>query len=253
MLTLALALTLAAEPEGACPWKDPKNPGKTEIYMDHSVVFTTASDAKWFQCAKKAGGTLELVWSVGTGGELAPQPAVPLKSYSTREQTKDLCATPGLKQVQAQITGTGEMAKLNWSSGIVELYCPKCQWSGDDNSMAMFTSPRLDNKTPKGTWTMEAKFDAKWWACAKPGNELELQFFTGETMDEVKAATKPSHIVKGLGGPKVDKTFPVAAICKDRPKFIGHHFSGAGEFRVLEGRTRQNRAVVDTYGKSICP
>lgn len=199
-----------------------------------TVEVKFGSDANWFRCAKKAGATLELIWSVGEGGELVPQPGVKQTSYGGRETVRDLCKTPGLKQVQAQLKGTGEMEKLDWSSGIIEVYCEKCQWSGDDNSHALHTKAL----TPPGTYTIDARFDPKWYACAKPGAALELRLFAGATREEVNKATEPTHIVKGLEGPKVKKTFSKTAICKGNPKFVGSEFGGTGEFRVLPPKGR---------------
>ncbi|MBS1151251.1 MAG: hypothetical protein H6Q89_2949 [Myxococcaceae bacterium] len=233
MLNLALLLVLAADADAGCAWKDSKQPPKLEETGSGAEV-TFSADPSWFRCAKRAGGKLELIWSVGEGGELAPRPPAPQTSYSARETVRELCSTPGLKQVQAQLKGSGEMEKLDWSSSIVEVYCQKCQWAGDDNILALHTR----NLTPPGTWTLEATYDPKWWACAKPGAELEMRVFTGATRDEVSKAREPTHVVKGLGGPRIKKTFPKAAVCKGNPKYVAFEMGGSGEFRVLPAKGR---------------
>ncbi len=234
MLNLALLLVLSADPTDAgCPWKDPKEPPKFEEYMGGAELKFT-SDATWFRCAKKSGGKLEAIWSVGEGGQLTPQPGVPQTSYSGRETVRELCKTPGLKQVQVALKGSGEMEKLDWSSSILEIYCEKCQWSGDDNMLALHTKAL----TPPGTYTIDATFDPKWYACAKQGSALELRLFTGATREEVNKAKEPTHVVKGLDGPKVKKAFPKGPICKGNPKYVGVEFGGTGEFRVLPPKGR---------------
>jgi hypothetical protein len=235
MLNLALLLILTADADAGCAWKDAKEPPKLveDILSDAEVTFSF--DPTWFRCAKKAGGKLELIWSVGQGGELTPQPGKPQTSYSARETVRDVCATPGLKQIQASLKGTGEMERLDWSSNTVEVFCPKCQWLGADNHLALHTGGGL---TTPGNFTIDATFDPKWYACAKPGTELELRFFTGATREEVAKAKEPTHVVKGLSGPKVKKAFPKGPICKSKPKFIGYEFGGAGEFHVLPAKGR---------------
>lgn len=136
--------------------------------------------------------------------------------------------------MQAQFKGSAEMERLDWSSSVVEFYRQKCQWAGDDNMFALHTR----NLTPPGTWTIEATYDAKWWACARPGAELELRVFTGATREEVKNAKEPTHVVKALGGPRIKKTFSKSAVCKGNPKFVGVEMSGSGEFRVLPAKGR---------------
>ncbi|MBX7100442.1 MAG: hypothetical protein K1X89_22175 [Myxococcaceae bacterium] len=234
MLMLALALTLAAEPE-ACTFKAPKEPPSIEATVFGGVEFRVSADPAWFRCAKKSGGKLELDWSLGQGGEFAPQPPVALTSYGSRESLSQLCATPGLKQVQATLKGTGEMSKLDWSSAIIEVFCPKCPWSGADNVLALHTGTRV---TPPGTFTIEATFDPGWYACAKPTGALELRFFTGATREEIVKATAPSFVVKGFEGPKVKKTFPNGPICKGKPAWLGYEFAGAGEFGVIPSKGR---------------
>ncbi|MBK7865497.1 MAG: hypothetical protein IPJ65_44240 [Archangiaceae bacterium] len=236
MLTLALTLVVSAAP-AACTYKEPKEPQKIEDNILGGVEFTLRADPEWFRCAKKSGGKLELTWSVGAGGNFETQPPKAITSYGTRESLQDdvICKTPGAKQVQARLEGTGEMEKLAWSSTIVEKFCAKCQWSGDDNMLALHTGGNL---SPKGSYTIDATFDPKWYECAKQGAELELRFFTGETAAEVKQATTPTHVVKGLTGPKVKKSFSKAEICKSKPKYLGYEFGGTGELAVLPGKGR---------------
>lgn len=241
MLNLAIALLLTADADGGCAWKDGKA-GPAIADNGGSVEVTYSYDPNWFRCAKKAGGKLELTWSVGEAGQLAPKPGVPLTTYSTRESVRDLCSTPGLKQVQAQLKGTGEMERLDWSSGIVEVYCEKCQWAGDDNMLVLHTKAL----TPAGTYTVEATYDPKWYACAKPGSKMELRLFTGNTREEVSKAKEPTHVVKDVDGVKIKKTFPKGPICKGNPKYVGYEFGGTGEFRVLPAK---GRAITDAQ----CP
>src|SRR6185436_3877197 len=151
MLALTLALTLLADD---CAWKDPKEPPKLEATVFGTAEFTMSQDPNGFRCAKKAGGKLQLIWSIGEGGNLLPQEPKPLTSYSERTTAKDLCAKPGLKQVQATLKGEGAMSKLDWSSPVIELYCPACQWAGDDNMLVLHTRAL----TPAGSWTLEATF-----------------------------------------------------------------------------------------------
>lgn len=234
MLTLALAAVLAADAAPAeCAWKEGKQAPTLTEDMGR-VEVTYSYDATWFRCAKKSDGKLELIWSVGEGGNFVPQPGKPLTTYSGRESVRDLCATPGLKQVQAQFKGTGAMEKLEWSSGIVEVYCQKCQWAGDDNMLVLHTKAL----TPPGQWTIQATFDPKWYACAKDKAQIELRLFAGQTREEVKNAKEPTHVVKGVDGPKIKKAFPKGPICKGNPKFVGYEFGGTGEFRVLPAKGR---------------
>jgi hypothetical protein len=236
-LALCVALLVGADAPAPCVFKEPKEPQKIEANILGGVEFTVRADPDWFRCARKSGGKLELVWSLGTGGKLDAQPAKAITSYSTRESLADavICATVGPRQVQAQLKGTGEMEKLDWSSTIVETFCPRCPWSGDDNMLALHTGGSL---TPKGSYTIDATFDPTWYDCAKKGSVLELRFFTADTAADVKKATTPSHVVKGLDGPKVKKSFSSADICKGKPKYLGYEFGGTGEFAVLPGKGR---------------
>ena len=191
-------------------------------------------DPNWFRCAQKAGGRLELIWSVGQGGPLAARAPIEVTTPSARVPVKELCATPGRKQVQVDLKGSGPMERLDWGSSIVEAYCATCQWPGGD-TMAL----RTKAPTPPGTWTLVATFDPKWYACAKPGSTLELRIFTGASREDAKNATEPVLVVKELEGPKVKRTFPSAPVCYRKPKFVGVDFAGTGELRVLALKGRQ--------------
>jgi hypothetical protein len=232
MLDLALMMMLAADAD--CPWKEGKEPPQLEA-DGTEVKFKISSDPTWFRCAKKAGGKLNLTFSVGEAGKLLPQDPKPLTSYSEVASVgSKLCEKPGLKQVQATIKGEGPMSKLDWSSNVVEVYCPACQWAGDDNMLVLHTKAL----TPPGTWTLEATFDPTWYACAKKtGGALELRLFTGETAADVKKMTAPTHVVK-VDGPKVKKTFPLTDPCKGKPKYVGYEMGGSGEFGVLPAKGR---------------
>jgi hypothetical protein len=236
MLDLTLLMMLGADP-ASCEWKDWKEPPSLEASVLGGVDFKMKADANWFRCAKKAGGKLSLVFSVGAGGNLAPQDPKALTSYSEAASvTGDkLCATPGPKQVQATLKGEGPMQKLDWSSNVVEVYCPACPWAGDDNTLVLHTKAL----TPPGTWTLEATFDPAWYACAKKtGGALELRLFTGDSAADVNKLTQPTHVVKGLEGPRVKKTFPLTDPCKGKAKYVGYEMGGSGEFGVLPAKGR---------------
>jgi hypothetical protein len=233
MLNLALVLVLSADPAADCAWKEPKSPPALEV-DGTDVKFKISSDPNWFRCAKKAGGKLNLTFSIGEGGNLLPKEPKPLTSYSEVESAGDLCATPGQKQVQASLKGTGPMERLDWSSAVVEVFCARCQWAGDDNMLVLHTR----SLTPPGTWTLEATFDPTWYACAKKGGALELRLFTADSSAEVKKLTAPTHVVKGLDGPKVKKTFALTDPCKGKPKYVGYELGGTGEFQVLPAKGR---------------
>ncbi len=234
MINLAFVMLLGADP-AACDWKEPKTPPQLEATVFGSVEFKISSDPSGFRCAKKAGGKLSLTLSVGEAGNLLPQEPKALTSYSEVASVGDkLCEKPGLKQVQATLKGTGPMEKLDWSSPVVEIFCPACQWAGDDNMLVLHTK----GLTPPGTWTLEATFDPTWYACAKKSGALELRLFTAETSADVKKLTQPTHVVKGLEGPKVKKTFALTDPCKGQPKYVGYEMGGTGEFQVLPSKGR---------------
>ena len=236
MLGIALALLLSADPDGGCPWKEPKGPPRIEATVFDTVEFTLSVDPRWFQCARKAGGTLELVWAVGTGGELLPEAPQRLTSYGTSTSLAHgkICTVAGPRQVQATLRGTGELARLDWSSAIVERYCPACPWTNADGSLALFTRAR----TAPGTWTLEAGFNEGWMACARKTGALELRLFPGASRREALEATVPSHVVKLEPGTRVKKQFAIADFCKGRPAWVGYELAGTGEFQVLPAKGR---------------
>ncbi len=241
MIHLALLAVLAAEP---CEFKAGKTAPSIEATVFGGVEFYHSADPKFYQCAKKAGGTLQLSWALGEGGEFKPLEPKKLTSYAARESvgSRELCATPGLKQVQATLKGEGGMEKLDWSSAVVEVFCPQCPWSGADNSLALWTK----RPAPPDSFKLDARFEPGWFACAKPTGTLELHFFAGATREEVRAMKEPTHVVKGLEGPQVKKTFPSAAICKGKPAWLAYEFSGGGEFRVLPSKGR-------SFAEAPCP
>jgi hypothetical protein len=243
MLDLALLMVFTTDPAG-CVFKEPKEPPKLEATVFHVAELTITNDPEWFRCAKKAGGKLEAIFSLGEGGSLAPVEPKPLTSYGERVTLSHevICAKPGLKQVQVVLKGSGAMEKLDWSSNVVEIFCPACPWSGADNMLVMITG----RPSPPGTWTLEATFDPTWYACAQKSGALELRLFTGDDEAELNKATRPTHVVSGLNGPKVKKVFPDAAPCKGKPKFVAYELGGTGEFQVLPPK---GRAIVDAH----CP
>jgi hypothetical protein len=64
MLSLLLPLALSAAPT-SCDFKDYKQPPTWEVERREGARVKFSADPKFFQCAKKAGGTLELVWRMG--------------------------------------------------------------------------------------------------------------------------------------------------------------------------------------------
>lgn len=241
MIHFALLAVLAADP---CEFKEGKTLPSIEATVFGGVEFFHSADPKFYQCGKKAGATLFLTWSIGEGGEFKPMEPKKLTSYAERESVpaRDLCATPGLKQVQATLKGSGGFEKLDWSSQVVEVFCPKCPWSGADNSLALWTK----RPAPEGQFKLDATFEKGWFACAETTGKLELHFFVGATREEVAKAKTPTHKVTGLTGPHVQKSFPAAAICKGKPAWMAYEFSGGGEFKVLPSKGR-------SFVESPCP
>ena len=68
--------------------------------------------------------------------------------------------------------------------------------------------------------------------------DQELRLFTAGSAAEVKKLTAPTHVVKGLEGPKVKKTFALTDPCKGKPKYVGYELGGTGEFQVLPAKGR---------------
>ena len=82
LLLATLSLPAAAE----CPWAEPKE--KPVFTMDrHSgAELKFKADPKWFQCAKKAGGTLQATFEITSeDGKATPPVTRKVSSYSARE------------------------------------------------------------------------------------------------------------------------------------------------------------------------
>lgn len=223
---------LAGAPE--CPWAEPKDAPHIEKTVFGTVEYKSSFDPKWFNCVKKAGGTLELTWSVGAGGELAPLPPKKLTSYREAISVSygDICSATGSRQVQATLKGTGGFERLDWSSSIVEMFCTACTWRSGDFSLALFTRAL----TPAGTWTLDIGFDEEWLTCAKKSGALEVHFFLGDSAADVRSAKQPSHVVKLDATKRTKKTFPSADLCKGKPKYVGYELTGTGEFQELASK-----------------
>ncbi|MHB8876180.1 MAG: hypothetical protein ACYC8T_21020, partial [Myxococcaceae bacterium] len=160
-LVLALPAAAAAQDGGECEWKEMKKAPVFTEYMGSSVELIFQSDPKWWSCAKKSGGELLVEFNIGTGGELAPEPARKITTWRNRETlgSKEICRSgSGSKQVQAILVGKGPMERLSWTSTVIEVFCARCQWSGDDNMFVLHTSAL----TPPGTFTLDATLNPTW-------------------------------------------------------------------------------------------
>src|SRR5690606_29944683 len=148
---------------------------------------------------------------------------------------KQLCATgPGAKKIRAEIRGTGELEKLNWTSEIGELYCERCEFRGYDN-MLVLHSPGT-HLSPQGVYTIEGTLDGRWFECAREGSTLSLHVYAAQTQLEAREMKEPTHRIRGLESKHFKKRIDQKTLCKGKPKWLGYELHGTGEFTVLNGR-----------------
>jgi hypothetical protein len=237
MLSLAAALLLAAGSDASCDYRPPKEPPAftVEILAGPTVKYT--QDPKWFQCGKRAGGTVHIVFSVD-GQDLPPKK---LTSYGENESLsmKQICAGgPGPKKVKAKLVGAGALEQVSWTAeNEAEVYCERCEYRGDDNMFVLHT-PGRGNLTPAGMYTIEGTLDPEWFECAKEGSTLELWIYAAETRVEAQESKEPTHKIRGLESKHYKKAFAKKPICKDKPKWLGYELHGTGEFQRLNGQGR---------------
>jgi len=220
-----------------CEWKPPKEPPTFTLERWRGAELSFTSDAKWFQCAKKAGGTLSLQFTVSGENEQRALPPRLLTSYREREQLslKEICEQgPGTKTVQATLVGKGQLARLDFTSQPAQHYCPRCELGTRLESLVLFTDPRV---TP-GMYTFEAKVNESWHKCAREGSTLELWLYAVPTRLEAQELKEPTHKIVGLeGSPAIKKSFARAPLCQDGVQWIGYELRGTGELQLLnEGR-----------------
>ncbi len=242
MLSLLLAV-LAAAPAPACEYKEAKKPPQYEVELFGGAELRFSADPKWFNCRKKAGDTLEVVFSAGEGEALQPIATKSIRSYGLREAVfqRDLCASgPGMKKVRAEIRGTGELARLAWTSEVGEVFCPRCEFRSYDNMFVLHSPGTLIS--PKGMYTIEGTLDERWFECAKKGSTLELYLFAAPTQVEAREMKEPTHRVRGLESKHYKKAIPQKDLCRSKPKWIGYELHGTGEFTRLN---RQGRGAIE--------
>jgi hypothetical protein len=236
VLTLALALATAAT---ACEFKEGKQPPSFEVERFEGAHLKFSADPKWFQCTKRAGGTLQLTFSVSDGETTTELKPKKLTSYSENEgiYRREICASgPGIKKVQAKLKGEGGMEPLNFTSEPGEVYCERCEFASGDNMFVLHTSE--GHLTPRGMLTIEGTLDKRWFECAREGSTLELWLYAADTRLEAQEGKEPTHKVQGLEAQHYKKAFSKARICKEKPKFLGYELHGTGEFERLNGMGR---------------
>ncbi|HEX8705938.1 MAG TPA: hypothetical protein VF815_44290 [Myxococcaceae bacterium] len=222
-----------------CEWKPPKTPPAFTVEDWRGAELAFTSDAKWFQCAKKKpGNELSVVFTVSGENEQRTVPGRRITSYSASESLslKDICEKgPGLKTIQAAITGKGELSRLDFTSPTAQVYCPRCEPRGRTQMLVLHTDPRV---APAGMYTFQAQVDEAWHKCALPGSTLELWLFAAPTRLEAAQMKEPTHKITGLeGSPKIKKSFARAPLCEGGTQWIGYELHGTGELQLLnEGR-----------------
>ena len=235
-LTLAVfAVSLgsaASAEEEACPWLEGEQPPSLTA-DDGRVSLRAQYHPAWFRCAKKAGGTLVLRVFTGSDGKHKLLRTKPVRSYSVSEGVghRDLCGQdPPENEVKMTLHGTGAMERLSYKSDVVSIFCARCQWSGDDNMLAVMVGRR-------GKPRVTGKVHPEWHTCARKGSTLEMVFFTGESRAEVREAKEPTFVLKGFEkSHKWKKSFSRGKLCKDGASWFGYEFRGTGEMRVMNGR-----------------
>src|ERR1041384_763424 len=236
-MRILIALALAAAPSLAqeCPWKEPLNP--LHLKAEESTIrLQGAYDRAWFQCAKKAGGSITTELWLGHGGKLEKVREKAQGSSEPREaaHVNDLCdAKPKRDQAQVKIVGKGAMEKASWTSEIASVHCARCDFRGDDNMLVLHANTRGDEVVFEGT------VDEEWQKCALAGSTLEGRFYTGNTRQEVEASGTPAFVLNGLEKDRHFKRgFSRKEICKGSPKYVAYDLVGTGEMAGLNNKGR---------------
>ncbi|HYH97346.1 hypothetical protein [Hyalangium sp.] len=229
-----------------CEWKAPQKPPIFTLERWGGARFSFTADPRWFQCAKKAGGTLSLQFTVSGENEQRSLPPRSMTSYSDAAglSFKEICEQgPGDKTVQATLVGKGQLARLDFTSQQAHYYCSRCDEGRRLETFVLFTDPQL---TPTGMYTFQAKVDEAWHKCAREGSTLELWLYAAPTRLEAQEMKEPTHKVAGLeSSPTIKKSFARAPICQDGVQWLGYELRGTGELQLLY----EGRAV----GEARCP
>ncbi|WP_224248220.1 hypothetical protein [Hyalangium gracile] len=222
-----------------CEWKPPREPPTFTMESWRGAELAFEADPKWFQCAKKAGGTLSLQFTVSSEREQRVLLSRLSSSYGARERLypKQICEEgPGTKTVQATLVGKGPLERLSFTSPPAEYYCPRCELVNRLESLALHTDRAI---TPAGMYTLQATVNEAWHKCAREGSTLELWLYAVPTRLEAEQLKEPTHKIVGLeGSPRIKKSFARAPICKGGDvQWIGYELRGTGEMQLLnEGR-----------------
>jgi hypothetical protein len=230
-----VAFLLAAD-VAPCEYKPPKEPPAFSVERLEGAKVQYSQNPKWFNCAKKAGGTVEIIFTI----DGQDQPPKKLTSYGENESIyrKQICASgPGPKKVQARLVGKGPLEQMTWSSPEGEVYCERCEYRGDDNMFALHTAQGTP-MNPRGMYTIEGTLDPEWFECAKEGSTLELWIYATQTRVEAQESTEPTHKIRGLESKHYKKSFKRKPICKEDAKWIGYELHGTGELSRLNGMGR---------------
>jgi len=239
MRLLALSVVMLSVAGSAlaqeCPWKEPSQP--PTLKDGDAMLLTAKWDRDWFRCAKKAGGTLTAQLLAGAPGKLALVKEEKVTGQNMTVWLSRACEVePKPTRKQVKLVGTGAMERLSWESPEAEVFCPRCQWAGDDNMLVVHTSGFT---TEPGQVTFEGKLDEGWFACAKPGSTLEMRFFLAGSRAEVQAMTKPTFVVRGLEEKaRFKKKFPKASLCAEKGAFLGYELFGTGEMARVNSTGR---------------
>src|SRR4051812_35539312 len=122
LMLLVAALAAAPETASECEFIEMRLAPRFEVGRLGSATVTFRADPKWFDCATKTDGAkLEVVFTAGEKEPTTPIVTVPAWDpfFRGTARPKDICALgPGPKKVRAEIRGTGELAKLAWTSEV---------------------------------------------------------------------------------------------------------------------------------------
>jgi hypothetical protein len=227
-LSFVLALLAAT----ACPpYRELRAP---RITRDRSVLFLSRSvDPDWFACARKAGGKLKAYTEVERAGgvwgddhtESNTSADVHIGAWASNYCSRSGQTDP--VRVRFVIKGEGALEPMSYTSEARPALCGCTVYPSTD----LRATP-----TPAGL-SLHASLTAAHVSCLREeGSSLEIRAYTGQTLAEAKAKTKPAWVLRGVDA-KAEMTaaVPRKALCAGGAKEAVFELAGRGTMGELTG------------------
>jgi hypothetical protein len=229
-LSFLVAMLVAAAPATCPPFRELRPP---RIVRDRSVLFFSRSvDPAWFACARKASGKLSAYSEVERAGvwtadqrESSPGADVHVGAWASNYCGRIGKTDPA--RVRFVIEGDGPLSPMSYTSEPRPALC----------GCTVYPSTDL-RATPAGSGlSLHASVTAAHVACLREeGSSLELRAYTGQTVAEALAKTRPAWSLRGFDAkPELTVLVPRKALCAGGAKEAVFELAGRGTMGELTG------------------